>query len=206
MAKGKVKKVSTQVFRLHISLSGTLPIVWRRVLVPGHFTLVALHSIIQHTMGWQMSHLYDFQIGKSRFSEPDEYDTHPIKSVSTSIESALKEIKTFAYNYDFGDSWQHEIKVEEVESPEEVFRYPICIGGENACPPEDCGGFPGYENLKEAVSNKKHPEHVELLSWVGGYFNPEAFDANRVNRDFLWNINWAAKPNDQGLYIPFADF
>jgi hypothetical protein len=151
-------KVHEQVFQLHVSLKETEPLVWRRIMVPGFFTLEALHSILQITMGWQMSHLYDFQIGEARYAAPDEFDETPVKSLASSISAALRDQKTFAYNYDFGDSWQHEILVEALTGRDETMHYPICIGGEKACPPEDCMGTPGYEELKKKISNPKHPE------------------------------------------------
>ena len=195
--------VEDQIFKLRISLEGPEPLVWRQVLVPGIFTLEALHSVFQLVMGWQMKHLYDFEITGQRYSEPDEFNDIPTKSVASSLTAALNGEKSFAYNYDFGDGWRHLVQVEDVVSREDEFNYPICVGGENACPPEDCGGFPGFEELKQKLDNKKDPEHKEMLRWVGGYFDPKTFDANRINRDMLWMIDWRREPNDQGLYLPF---
>lgn len=206
MAKRRagLKSVSdARVFKLHISLVGIEPTVWRRVLVPGHFSLAALHSVFQLALGWQMKHLYDFQIAKNRFAEPDEFDEIPSKDVGISISSALKGENQFVYNYDFGDDWRHNVIVEDVFEKDDNFAYPVCIGGENACPPEDCGSVPGYEELKQTISNPKHPGYEEMMQWLGGYFDPYSFDANRINRDMLWMIDWSRGPNDQGLYVPF---
>ncbi len=192
-----------QIFKLRISLEGTEPLVWREVMIPGIFTLEALHSVLQLVVGWQMKHLYDFEIAGQRYSEPDEFNDIPTKSVASSLTSALNGEKSFVYNYDFGDGWRHHVQVEDVLSRKDEFNYPIYLGGENACPPEDCGGFPGFEDLKQKLADKKDSEHKEMLRWVGGYFDPNSFDANRINRDMLWMIDWRREPNDQGLYLPF---
>ena len=209
MTKKKVdftRKPQDQIFRLHIALEGaggTEPLVWRRVLVPGLFTLEALHSVIQLVMGWQMKHLYDFRIGNERFAEPDESDEKPVRGLATSLASAIREHKSFHYNYDFGDDWSHLISVEEIMAKDEGFNYPICVGGENACPPEDCGGPHGYVELREKIAKPNHPEYQETIQWLGGYYDPKSFDANRINRDMLWMVDWQRGPNDQGLYLPF---
>lgn len=200
---GVTSKQSDQVFKLHVSLNETNPVVWRRIMVPASFSLEALHSVIQLSMGWQMSHLYDFQIGSFRYAEPDDFDDIPVKSIGTSLAVALKAHKSFVYNYDFGDSWQHNVLVEDVLSYDEIFNYPICIGGENACPPEDCGGISGFEELKQKVKDPENEEHHEIMRWLGGYYSAFSFDANRVNRDLLWAVNWKAGPNDQGLFHPY---
>lgn len=197
------KKPADQIFQLRIALEGTNPQVWRRLLVPGNFTLEALHSVFQLTMGWQMTHLYDFMIDCVRFSEPDEFDDQPVRSVDTDLSSAFTDAKSILYTYDFGDDWKHLVHVEEILARSDVFNYPICIGGEKACPPEDCGAFFGYEEFKKKIADPHHPEHEEVLQWVGGYFNPDGFDPNRINRDLLWAVNWKGGPNDQGLYHPF---
>ena len=88
----------------------------------------------------------------------------------------------FTYQYDFGDDWEHVVDVEKALPPEPKVKYPRCIAGKRACPPEDCGGAYGYEAFLEAIEDRNHEEHKEMLEWVGGKFDPEAFDINRVNR------------------------
>lgn len=88
---------------------------------------------------------------------------------------------SFVYEYDFGDSWEHEILVEQILEPEEHVHYPLCIGGARACPPEDVGGVPGYAEFLEAIRDPEHEEHDNMLIWAGGDFDPEGFDRNRVN-------------------------
>ncbi len=87
----------------------------------------------------------------------------------------------FIYEYDFGDGWEHEILVEKILPPEEGVRYPVCLAGKRACPPEDCGGTPGYAHFLEAIRNPGHEEHDELLQWVGDSFDLEAFDLDEIN-------------------------
>jgi hypothetical protein len=206
MAKKKMtlkKKVDEQIFKIHLSLPGTEPLVWRRLLVPGHFTLEMLNSVFQLVMGWQMKHLYDVEIGGKRYSEPDDFDDEAVGDVKTPLAELAVVKSEFIYTYDFGDSWRHRVAVEEILPKDERFSYPACIGGENACPPEDCGGFPGYHELKMKISDSKNPEYDEMMMWLGGFFDPRSFDPNRINRDMLWMIDWNREPNDQGLYLPF---
>lgn len=87
------------------------------------------------------------------------------------------------YDYDFGDDWKHEILVQKILEPDPKGNYPVCLGGERACPPEDCGGTPGYEEFLAAIRDPKHEEHDGMLEWVGGSFDPEAFDVKAINRN-----------------------
>jgi hypothetical protein len=88
----------------------------------------------------------------------------------------------FLYEYDFGDSWEHLIVVEKILPPDADFQHPVCLAGANACPPDDCGGIPGYYNLVEALADPKHPEHEELKEWIGGDWDPLRFDLEKTNR------------------------
>ena len=101
------------------------------------------------------------------------------------------------YTYDFGDSWEHAIIVEKVLPPEPGLAYPVCVGGKLQGPPEDCGGIPGYYNLLEAIRDPTHEEHEDLLDWVGGEFNPEAFSVDDVNRRLQPLQRWWAKTSKQ---------
>jgi len=198
------KRPQDQIFQIHLSLPETEPLVWRRIHVSGLFTLEALHSVFQMVMGWQMTHLYEFKIGPHRYSDPDEFD-NSVKSPQISIAAALAGHTSFQYTYDFGDNWEHEVLVEGITASDKNFNYPICVGGENACPPEDCHGVPGYANLKKIISNANDPEFGDMLRWLGGHFNPASFDPNRINRDLLGMTDWRSGPNDQGLYHPFSE-
>jgi hypothetical protein len=94
-----------------------------------------------------------------------------------------REKSKLLYEYDFGDSWDHELLVEKRLPLAAGKRYPVCLTGKRACPPEDCGGVWGYASVLEAIRDPEHPEHEEMLEWVGGEFDPEAFDLDEVNRE-----------------------
>ena len=102
--------------------------------------------------------------------------------------SLSKVVKTgrkvrFIYEYDFGDSWQHEIVLEKTLEPEPGITYPRCIEGERACPPEDVGGIWGYAEFLDAISDPNHEDHDERVEWVGGEFDPEKFSVDKVNKE-----------------------
>jgi hypothetical protein len=142
-----------------------------------------LHDVIQEAMGWTQSHLYQFQIDGVNFGEPDDEFDMPIRSAKA---TPLRKIAPqpgaeFFYEYDFGDSWQHQIVVEQILLPEPRVSYPRCVGGQRACPPEDVGGVSGYEEFLRAIRNRRHLEHKAMLEWVGAAFDPEAFDLQGVN-------------------------
>jgi hypothetical protein len=137
-------------------------------------------------MGWEDAHLHQFVIEGQRYGVPDEDHDSPRE---TKDERKYKlgdmvwaEGSQFAYNYDFGDYWQHLLVIEKIVPPQEGVRYPVCLAGARACPPEDVGGIPGYENFLEALRDPDHPEHEEFLEWIGGEFDPEAFDIDTINR------------------------
>ena len=161
---------SKQVCQIKISLLDTQPLIWRRIQVPDHYDLSKLHCAIQNAMGWENSHLYEF-IRSAR--EPIS-EQHNIKNVLTS-----KNDKVY-YEYDFGDGWAHEILLEKILPTSVGVKYPICTAGEMACPPEDCGGIPGYYNLLEIFKNPKHKEYRSMLEWLGEKFDPEKFDPKKV--------------------------
>jgi hypothetical protein len=200
----KLKVVENTAFKMRVVLNGTNPLVWRQIIVPADLTLNAFHSVLQLIMGWQMTHLFDFEIDGKRYAEPDDFDEKMPKSLHSILSDVLKDQKSFSYNYDFGDGWRHTIDVEEILPAQSQPVRPMCTGGENACPPEDCGGMPGFEDLKKILSNPNNPEYDERLSWLGGYYSPFSFDPNRINRDMLWLVDWTGEPNNQGLYIPFV--
>jgi hypothetical protein len=141
--------------------------------------------VIQKAMGWQNAHLHEFVIRDVHYGEPEPDESH--YEVEAERNFSLREVAPlvgmrFEYVYDLGDGWLHDVLVERIDMPTEPLRSPICLGGERACPPEDCGGFPGYEELLEILRDPDHPEHEDRLDWVGGTFDPEAFDLPGVNR------------------------
>ncbi len=135
-------------------------------------------------MGWETRHLHEFAVGGDRFGEPDpEYGFEMKDDRKTRLHRvASRKGDRFTYIYDFGDGWRHELVVEKIDLPEPGTVYSILLGGERACPPEDCGGIGGYADFLEAIQDPDHPEHDDMRAWIGGSFDPEAFDGDGVNR------------------------
>jgi Plasmid pRiA4b ORF-3-like protein len=173
------------VYILRITLEEVEPPVWRRVQVPGSITLERLHTVIQKAMGWRDVHLHEFEVGGRRYGqpEPDEphYKVEPEWKLTLRV-AAPTEGARFRYVYDLGDGWGHDVLVESIHAPAAPFKHPACLAGERACPPEDCGGAPGYANLLDVLRDRTHPEHRDKLAWAGRGFDPERFDLAAVNR------------------------
>jgi len=173
-----------RIYQLKVTLLDMAPPVWRRIQTPGSTYLDDLHLIIQAAMGWQNSHLHRFVINDQEYGEPDpDFDDPPIKNeVQYTLRQLMRRAgRRFRYTYDFGDGWEHDVLIEKTLSPAEDVEYPICIDGARACPPEDCGGVWGYQEFLEAIADPKHEEHESYLEWVGGEFDPEAFDLDEAN-------------------------
>jgi len=171
------------IYQLHIFLEDIEPKIWRRIQVPSGFSLAELHLAIQAAMGWDNYHLYEFKVGRDRYSFPDDDygDDLGDSALHTLSDIAPNRGKKFTYTYDFGDNWLHRVKVEKILPPEDGATYPRCIDGARACPHEDCGGPPGYMQYVEAIIDPKHPEHEEFLAWSGAY-DPERFSLVEANR------------------------
>lgn len=196
--KGGKKKLDAvkMIYQLRISLDDSNPEIWRRVLVPGKLSVDKFHLITQIVMGWSNSHLYEFEIQSKKYTNPDYgFDDMgslppPANAKKVKIADVLSKKDRFNYLYDFGDGWTHSIVVEEILEPSDLFHYPVCLDGANACPPEDCGGIHGYYHLLEDLEQKDSEEYLEAMAWIGGQFNHTSFDPNRVNRDVLWRQKW----------------
>jgi hypothetical protein len=169
------KRAAPGVISLKVTLRDIKPPIWRRLLVKPTMNLGDLHIAIQICMGWRDSHLHAFEIGGEQYGDPsmmdDAADERRLK-LSSLVQSG---VKRFTYTYDFGDSWDHDILIEASPPANDAKHYPACIGGKRNCPPEDCGGFPGYQELLAALADPAHPSHNEQLEWLGGEFDPEAF-------------------------------
>jgi len=179
------------IYQLKITLRDIKPPVWRRVQAPGNITLAKLHTLIQVVMGWTDSHLHSFQVGDVLYGVPDpdyEFDVKSSRRVRLA-EVAPVEKSKIRYEYDFGDSWEHDIVVEKVLPPDPNVRLPVCLTGRRACPPEDVGGVWGYAHFLEIMRNPEDPEHEEMLNWYGAEFDPEAFDAAEITRE-LQKMKW----------------
>jgi hypothetical protein len=178
-----VKKPAT-AYQFKIELIDVQPEVWRRVIVPGSAKLVTLHAVILNSMGWEGGHMHEFFIGPDQYGTLEREfgdDRDILDDQKITIDRAVRGFKSFTYVYDYGDNWEHMIKVEKALIPEPGLKLPVCLAGENACPPENSGGPYGYEDFLEAINDPKHEDHAELLAWCGGRFDPTAFDLAGVN-------------------------
>ena len=169
-------------YELRVVLREIRPPIWRTLEVPGNLTLQRLHEVLQVVMGWEGAHLYLFQVGRQLYGEPSaEWDMPVADATTTTLATISSRASTFTYEYDLGDSWVHEITVEEAPVAGGADK-PQCTGGARAGPPEDCGGPPGFEMFLEAIADPRHEEHGAMLEWIGEQFDPEAFDVATVNR------------------------
>ena len=171
------------LYEIRVQLRDIEPPIWRVLRIPSRASLLKFHKLLQRVMGWKNYHVYLFEVEWKRYGEhPERWDSEVFNSRKITLDKIFSTgTKSFIYDYDMGDGWRHDIELLgtlEVEGKEE----PACIAGVRACPPEDCGGPPGYENLLEALADLKHEEHDELLEWVGGKYDPEKFDVVAVDR------------------------
>jgi pRiA4b ORF-3-like protein len=169
------------VHQLKVTLRGPRPPIWRRIQVPSDITMEGLHVVLQIAMGWEFEHLHQFIVGPQYIGDASMLDEVQDETTTRLREIAPQKGSRFRYEYDFGDSWEHDILVEAVEPPDPDAIYPVCLTGKRACPPEDCGGVWGYADLIEVMADPNHEEYEERLDWLGGPLDSEKFDLNKVN-------------------------
>jgi hypothetical protein len=195
-------KSAAPSYQLKIVLLGAKPSVWRTLQVPGEANLGWLHAALQIAMGWTNSHLHHFLTADARYSDPrghedmgfgDEPDRD--EAQATLLQIAPKAGAEFGYEYDFGDSWEHEITVQKI-LPAAGGTTALCLDGAGACPPEDCGGIWGYAELLKTLKNPKHPEHKSMKEWLGRAFDPADFDKAKVNY-WLGRLKWPRATESQ---------
>jgi hypothetical protein len=188
--KAKTKAARGTLFQFKTTLLGSEPSIWRRIQVQDA-TLNKLHEHIQTAMGWTNSHLHQFDIKGKRYGDPELLDggfddieclDSTVTMVSDIVSTSGKRF-AFKYEYDFGDGWEHEVLFEGCPEPEKGKKYPVCLEGERACPPEDVGGVWGYQDFLAAMADPKHEEHETLVEWCGGSFSPEEFDPKQATRE-----------------------
>jgi hypothetical protein len=182
---------AVNIYQFKITLKYITPKIWRRIQVPWDYNFWDLHVAIQDAMGWEDYHRHQFDIidpktcEKVFISSPndegfhDVIDEHKAKIAKYFLVPKDKAI----YEYDFGDGWEHEVLLEKILPAVVEDKYPQCLAGKNACPPEDCGGASGYEYLLEILANPGHEEYTERMEWLGGEFIPEEFDPKLVKFD-----------------------
>ena len=177
-----MSKSKAPIYRIKVTLRHIAPPVWRRIEVPADIKLGKLHDVLQMAMGWTDSHLHGFRVGRDSYGVPDpDFPGDFNNERNVRLNQIADEGDTIIYDYDFGDSWEHDLKIEKLLPPEPGAHYPRCLKGSRACPPEDCGGPWGYQNLLDALKDPKHENHEEMLEWFGDGLDPEAFDLDDIN-------------------------
>ena len=186
------QKPQKQILQFKISLIDSDPLIWRRIQIAETYSFYDLHVAIQDAMGWEDCHLHQFIIytgAKKRTEQrtfigiPDDDSGDTLAGWETMVSDYLisDEKRRIIYEYDFGDSWEHLIEFEGYfDKDPEIKKYPICCDGKMACPPEDSGGIGGYYGMLEAITHKEHPDHEEILEWLGDEFNPNEFDKTKI--------------------------
>ena len=180
------RKNNRVLYQLKVTLQEIHPPIWRCIQIWEDATLAQLHRALQIIMGWEDSHLHQFEIGRRIYSVPDPdddlYERKVIDEKRVRLQEAVPRVGTrFEYLYDFGDSWRHDLQLEAIVLPDPEGAYPCCLAGERRAPPEDVGGSPGYQDYLEAIADPEHEEHENVLEWRGP-FDPEAFSLVAVNQ------------------------
>ena len=182
---------SVPILQLKITINNTEPQVWRRILVREDMNLGLLHVVIQLATGWTNSHLHQYFIAGKQYSDPEfgigaefEGDVPTLdENTLTLADITSGGMKSFQYEYDFGDSWHHTVEIERTEPDGAGFQgYAMCIAGSRACPPEDCGSTHGFANLLEVIKNPGNEEYESMMEWLGGKYDPELCDVGKTNR------------------------
>lgn len=176
------------LYQLKVTLIGSKPPIWRRLLVPADISLDVLHDVLQIAMGWDNAHLHQFTVGRTVFGVPDDEfgdgfgDSMEDERRHRLHHLLLREKGSIRYEYDFGDSWEHRITLEKILPPDPSQTVPRCTAGKRAGPPEDCGGIWGYYVILEALNDPEHPEHAHMRElWGDEEIDPEHFDIDEVN-------------------------
>ncbi len=180
------KASAPSVYQLKVTLDNVRPAVWRRLLVSSSAKLHQLHDILQIAMGWTDSHMHQFEAQGQLYGQPDpDFGLSVEDETRVPLDQVLqREGASMIYEYDFGDSWIHQIALEKILPASTELKVPSCVAGARACPPEDCGGAEGYAEFLKAIKSPSHPEHEEMMEWSGGDFDPAAFDLEGMNKFF----------------------
>ncbi len=171
------------VLQILVEIEDVEPTVWRRILVPETYFWSDLHPVLQAALGWGMEHDHEFILEEKNGHEAD----HELLG-DTRVAETVKAGESLEYLYDPEDKWRHRITIEEIVPRNKLMEYPVCIGGENACPPEECGGPTGYADLLACMDDPTAEDHENVMEWLGGFFDPSGFDANYVNQELLWPL------------------
>lgn len=176
-----------EIYQIQVTLIGSKPKIWRRLLVPSNILLSDLHKVIQTAMGWENAHLHQFVQGSKHYAQPakgepfwDGLEMVDYKKVR--LHDLLKSEKDkLVYEYDFGDSWEHSVALEKVLPMDQILKHPVCLAGKMRCPPEDSGGIFGYTDLTEKLKDPKGEGYRNAADWLGTEYDPDYFDKDEVN-------------------------
>jgi hypothetical protein len=177
----KHQPTADDVFELKIQIRHIEPAIWRTVWLPAEVPLGIVHEVIQAAFGWEGAHQHDFEVAGIRFASDEDEDESmlAVHEYAAPLGAVATVGTTFTYRYDFGDDWQHDVTVLSVTTREDdAF---TCTGGARACPPEDCGGPPGYAHLLVALADPGHPDHAELKDLAPPDFDAEKLELAAVN-------------------------
>jgi hypothetical protein len=175
------------IYQLNISLTFSDPLIWRRIQVPGDTTLARLHHILQHCMGWRDLHTHRFLVGKVFYAPmagggiwADTGERNESEYQLVALENDMK--WCFTYIYDFGDGWEHDIDCEAILPAGQGPDHPVLLAGERACPPENVGGIPGYDEFLAIINNPQHEHHPRIANWFGAdRFDPDELPLTKIN-------------------------
>lgn len=177
--------MTDQIARIRITLDDIKPAIWRQVELPISNSLKTLHLAIQAVMLFENYHLFRFDIGDASYGIrfDDDYMDPPTRDAGNLRLAKLIErgVTAFTYTYDFGDDWRHSIVIEEVLPADPATDYPRFVDGERRAPPEDVGGFPGFEEFLDAMAKPRHPERKSILQWYGRPFDPEDISPDEIH-------------------------
>lgn len=185
------------IYGIHVSLREIQPLIWRRIELSSKTTLKQFHRILQIAMGWEDYHLHEYIVDGRRYGTPDPtYDElgEVVRESGVRLEAVLPSEKSeILYVYDFGDYWQHVIRLETIFPSEPGIRYPRIVDGARSCPPEDCGGSGGYADLLEILLDPTHEEFEHMREWAGPRFNEEMFSLEAYNEELQRRRSLVAK-------------
>jgi pRiA4b ORF-3-like protein len=214
MGQPRDRSVKTKdlAHQFKVTLRGIEPAVWRRIVVPASYSFWDLHVAIQDSMGWRDYHLHAFRVRNPKSGEAEQIgipDDDPFEGAEAFLPGWEVPIVDYFgqpgaradYEYDFGDGWKHEVVLEQVTVRVPKAKYPICVDGAGACPPEDCGGIHGYQRMLKVLHDPTHEEHESTVEWVGGHYDPAAFDPKRIRFDSpkkRWRIAFRSADEPRG--------
>lgn len=188
-----VKNMNKKLYLIKIRLVDAKPEIWRRFVVPSDIPLDRLHDIIQIVMGWTDSHIHEFIIAKKKYTEYPESVKDGLPCGKYRLGDLVKRKGSIIkYIYDFGDSWEHELCIEDSGFEDQNLPSPVfCLGGARCCPPEDVGGVPGYTEFCKAMNDPFHIERNSCIEWYGGDFDSECFEPIEVNWELIKYLRWS---------------